>query len=171
MRIDLCLFQSLLKHLFTSWSFLLHRIFLKLWTERIFSADWKHLRLLWDFQKQIHFIVFDLNVALLCFWILFLGIEETVDETLGYLSLTLFFVITKEIRRKNHFSTGDWSYSSSSSFDITWFASLLSTFLFCTTNLARKHRRAFIIYRLRRPLLCQIKIFRQRSRFIFNIML
>jgi len=156
MRIDLRLFQSLLKHLFASWSFLLHRIFLKLWTQRIFSTNWKHLRSLWYLQKQIHFIVFDLNVALLCLWILFLGIEETVDETLGYLSLTLFFVITKEIRRKNHFSTGDGSYSSSSSLDLAGLGSLFITFFICTSNLARKHWTAFIIYRLWRVLLCHI---------------
>ena len=99
-------------------------------------------------------------------------IEETVDETLGYLSLTLLFVITEEVRRKDHFATRDRSYSSSSSFIITRFAPLVSSsFIRTNWNLSRQHRLALFIYGVWRPLLRQIKMIRQRPTLILFIML
>lgn len=150
---------------FFSRTFLLnhsHFIFLKWWTDWIFSSIWKCFGLLL-FQLQIYFIVFNLNIVFLHFRILFLScrIQKTVHKTLSYLSLALFFIVSKEIWRKNHFAARDGCDSSSTSFHIAWLTSLLSTLLFRShLFVVRNHWTSFLcIYRLRRSLLCKIQIF------------
>lgn len=125
-------------------SLLRHR---SLWSMEGRTHEWSGFRMLLWVQIQFQFVVL-ISFAAWLGWILLLWVQKPLNKPLCNLFLAFFFVITKEVWWKHHFTSWYRCYPRTSSDIFIWFPVLILSAGYVIRDGAGEKRTRIVCYRV-----------------------